>query len=236
MLPGVQQAISALLPKLPTLRAYIADTARGLGEMAQQAVAAFNSPTWRRFAAVIGSDTVPALQAMQEISLNTAEGLAGLMVALRPFNRPLGQGLVEMSKSFAVWAAQLDNNTGFQQFIGYVRDNAPKVLDLLGELATVAGHIVQAYAPIGGTVVSTLTALARVINAIPVPVLTALAGAFTAYSTAARIAAIRTSAMSGSMNVLAPMVESAHEVSEAQLTELKQRWREKYMSKSRAWP
>lgn len=200
MLPGVQRSIEQLLPYLPEFRGYVGRTAAAMGELfAETSRFLTTDPTWRRFISYLDQNTVPTLERLWRIGRNVSTGLVGLINAFEPFNEDIGGGLERLTDRFARWSATLDHNQGFQQFLAYVRDNGPKVVDLIDELTTFVGHFVQAAAPVGTTMVQAFTLLFRVLNSVPiedlealVEVVAALAGAIWAVNTAVRIWSLTT--------------------------------------------
>jgi phage-related protein len=60
--------------------------------------------------------------------------------------------LQEMMGRFKEWAKTLSENQQFQKFIGYIRDNAPTVVALIGNLAKMLVNFGIAVAPIGAKV------------------------------------------------------------------------------------
>ncbi|PRB01748.1 hypothetical protein [Microbacterium sp. MYb64] len=109
--------------------------------------------------------------------------LQGAITALHVLN-PLfvqGAGVVQdMANGFSSWAS----NGGLQRFADYAQSVLPQVIGTIGDLASAILHIAEATAPIGTVVLATLDGIANAINAIPVPVLTVMAGAAIAGYTA----------------------------------------------------
>ncbi|OZB79876.1 hypothetical protein, partial [Microbacterium sp. 13-71-7] len=92
-----------------------------------------------------------------------------------------GAGVVQdMASGFESWAS----NGGLQKFADYAQSVLPQVIGTVGDLAAAILHIAEATAPIGTAVLGVLDGLANAINAIPVPMLTAMAGAVIAGYTA----------------------------------------------------
>ncbi|MEU0078572.1 hypothetical protein ABZY58_11800 [Micromonospora tulbaghiae] len=175
LLPGVQASIENLLPYLPRFQGYMGRAANAVGGLFDQATKLMTTDaTWRRFWGYTDAQTVPTLERLYRITSNTATGLIGLFLAFTPFNDDIGGGLEKMTADFARWSASLDQNQGFQKMLGYIRENGPAVLDLLGQMIQFVVRFVEAAAPIGSAVVSTFDALFTVINLIPLPILQAL--------------------------------------------------------------
>ena len=104
------------------------------------------------------------------ISSNGVAGLLGLFRQLQPVMLSVDQGIVRASASFARWGT--DN--GARDFVAYLIEKLPSVENALGSLFGAAGHVVQAFSPLSGVVLSTVTAVSDVISAIPTPILSTL--------------------------------------------------------------
>lgn len=104
------------------------------------------------------------------ISSNGVAGLLGLFRQLQPVMLSVDQGIVRASASFARWGT----GNGARDFVAYLIEKLPSVENALGSLFTAAGHVVQAFSPWSGVVLSTVTAVSDVISAIPTPILSTL--------------------------------------------------------------
>jgi hypothetical protein len=184
LLPGVQEGIQVLLPYVGGLRTFIGGVSTELGTLARRGAETFTNPFWRQFFSYIGSQAVPTLDNLFQVSVNVAEGGARILQAFSPFERQVGGGIVSVSQKFLAFSQGLDHNQGFQKFVQYALTEGPHVVATIEELAKVGLHVAEAYAPVGSVVVSELRLLGQIINALPVPVITTLATAITAYKTA----------------------------------------------------
>ncbi|MFI7608780.1 hypothetical protein ACIBTV_27220 [Micromonospora sp. NPDC049366] len=175
LLPGVQASIENVLPYLPVFSRWLGEVAGAVGDMFAATTRFLTTDsTWREFFGYIGDEAVPTLQQLYLTGRNVATGLVGLIVALSPFNKNIGGGLVSLTERFAKWAATLRTNASFQQFLGYIQENGPRVVDLIGELVTFVGRFIVAAAPVGELVLRGFVAFTEALNAIPMSVLTTL--------------------------------------------------------------
>lgn len=173
LLPGLQEAITLALPYLPGLEKFIGKVAEKVGDLAVQSVKAFGGGTWQRFFQFIDQTATDSLQTLFEIGSNVAEGLVALYMALTPFNAQVGNGLVKMTADFAKWAKELDRSRGYQDFLAYVREQGPEVVELLINLGKAVVKIVEALGPLGAMMIDTVNLFAEFVDAIPEPLLTA---------------------------------------------------------------
>jgi len=103
-------------------------------------------------------------------------GLVAAFIALAPLARDADVYILALSNRFAA----MMSGPGVVAFGDYVRSVFPQVMQTITSLGDAVIHLVAALAPLGMGVLSVLQTFSSVIAAIPVPVLTALAGAATA--------------------------------------------------------
>lgn len=85
---------------------------------------------------------------------NLAAGFGELLMAFEPLAMSMSGGLVDLTAKFRAWAASLSGNPAFQNFLNYVKTNAPLVLSTIGNLWNFIVKLVQALAPLGTVVLS----------------------------------------------------------------------------------
>ncbi len=201
LLPGLQTGIENLLPYFPELQKFVGKVADGLGDMFVQASKVLTSPSWRRFFGFIDDNAVPIMDLLFKAGANVATGLLDIVTALTPLNKPIGEGLVSMTETFAQWAAGLRRNKDFQEFLDYVREAGPDVLDFIKEFGELALRLIDAFKFWGDLVINGLTLFAETVNDIDPTVLTIIATAVGAMSTAFLLLAIAVKGVRGAREV-----------------------------------
>jgi len=98
--------------------------------------------------------------------------ISGLRIA-KPLLVDAGVYIAKVGQDLLTWT----NGGRFQSFVNYAIAMLPRVAAALGQLATMLVNVVRASAPIGTVVLGVIRDLASVINAIPLPVLTAMIAA-----------------------------------------------------------
>ena len=174
LLPKLEQAITGLLPYLPEFEGFVSKIASTMGDLAIASVEALDSPVWQRFFRYVDTNAVPTMQMMWETGKNLTEGLVSLYLALSPFNEDIGTGLVNLSRDFATWAENLNRTQGYRDFLAYVQENGPRVVEFLGEVGELLIDVVKAAAPLGAVVLQAITWVVDALNSIPDGALTAL--------------------------------------------------------------
>ncbi|MEU1761311.1 hypothetical protein [Micromonospora sp. NPDC005652] len=178
LLPGVQASLENIMPFLPGFTDYVGRVSKSLGGLFEKTSDLLtNDPTWRRFFGYIDENTVPTLDRLWSIGEKVSTGLVGLFNAFTPFDEPVGQGLEDLAAKFERWATTLDQNKGFQSFLAYVREEGPRVAELLKQFGIFTLRFLEAAAPIGEVVVEVFIQLFEWLNMIPTDVLTVLIGA-----------------------------------------------------------
>lgn len=175
LLPGVEAGLRRLLTLMPMLRGVVSGVSDELGAMARQAGIALTSPWWQEFYATIAAQIVPALHTMGQVVGNVFTGLAGWFEALIPLGVTFGDGVLRMSQRWADFGRNARDNPQVRAFLGYVVQTMPTVNHLLGDLVTIAGHLVQGLAPLGGKVLSAVQGITHAIAQIPASTLAGIA-------------------------------------------------------------
>lgn len=94
---------------------------------------------------------------------NVMKGVMGLLVAFGPLSKDIESGLVKLTQRFAEWSAGLSNSKGFQKFIDYVKENGPKLLEIVGNVANIFKQLLIDLAPLGSEILSALQTFTRLI-------------------------------------------------------------------------
>lgn len=94
---------------------------------------------------------------------NVFHGIINLFKAFSSETGWVLNGLDNMSSKFRTWSETLSQNQSFQNFLAYIRQNAPMVKQLIGNIVDVFVQFVQAVAPIGSIVLSIAVKLTQMI-------------------------------------------------------------------------
>lgn len=196
LLPGLEQGIRGLLPFLPQLEKFVGQVSKALGEIFVDFVASMKEPIWQEFFGFLGRSAVPALKGMFEFAENVARGLAGIILGLSGFNGSVGQGMLQWSEDFARWGTTLDSNRGWKNFLAYIRESTPKVLNFFGNLWDFAKKFVIAAAPIGTVVVDAFAKVFEWLGKLDTETWTIIIAALGGFAAALLVVAAVTSAVS----------------------------------------
>ncbi|WP_433958765.1 hypothetical protein [Cytobacillus horneckiae] len=125
------------------------NTAQGFLKMsegfASWAAGLSKSEKFQSFVSYI-NENMPKIRAIFRDAL---AGVSYFFAAFGPLSADMMTGLQDMMAKFKEWSKGLSENQQFQKFIGYIRDNAPMAISLIGNIATFLVNLGIAIAPIG---------------------------------------------------------------------------------------
>lgn len=153
---GFSNALKMLQNLLKDMRPAIEGAAKAFDTLLKDASQALESPFWKKFFNFLGQQAQPDIMAFGKIIGNLGKGFAALLKAFNPMAQIMLKGLVKLSKKFSQWATHLQSTKGFHQFINYVKQNGPKLLKTLGNLAKTVKNILVDLAPLGAQLLTIL--------------------------------------------------------------------------------
>lgn len=112
----------------------------------------------------LGKNVGPAIRSFGTAFMNVMQGVINLIMAFGPISTDMQSGLVGLTQKFADWTAGLANSQGFKDFIAYVQANGPKLMAILGEVATLIGQVIKAMAPFGPVILDIVSGLLQFVN------------------------------------------------------------------------
>jgi hypothetical protein len=117
------------------------------------------SEQWTGFFDDLTEQAPRAIDGLGTSAVNVAGGLAGVIQAFLPYTDDLMTFLENATQGFEDWGQNLKGSPEFEQFIDYVKTNGPKVGELLGNVATFAGKILEVGGDLGPGVLDFLVTL-----------------------------------------------------------------------------
>ncbi len=207
MFPGVIDGLEELRDLAPQVEQIVAKVSGTLGDLVSDAGEGLAGPRFAEFFDFLEADAAPTLEQMGRTVGNIADGFAAMLVAFAPLSRDFSGGMLEMSRAFADWAHGLRDNESFQDFIDYIRENTPKVLDLIGQLVDTFLAIAEAAGPVGEVMIPLLSTVLGLVEALvssPLgPIFIAAAAAMSLYGRAVALASITTGGLASNVGKLA---------------------------------
>jgi hypothetical protein len=167
LFPGVEDGIRTFVDDLlPRVKVVVSEIAGAMGDLAREGSQALAGPRWEAFFEFLQNEARPTLVQMSRAIGNFTNGFANLLVAFGPMTEDFSRGLLKMSRSFAEWSANLDDNGSFQGFMDYIEDVTPRVLDLFESLVGATVSLVEAAGPVGEQMLPIFSKFLDIISAI----------------------------------------------------------------------
>ncbi|WP_214327841.1 hypothetical protein [Nonomuraea sediminis] len=165
--PSVTQALGGGLglmgQALPKISPLVTGTASAFVGLEKNAERALNGPFWTQFLQNLGVAAPQAVTGFGNSLLKVGTGVAGVIDAFLPFTPNVVNPIEHASEAFARWGQNLKNSPEFQQFLAYVKENAPEAWELVKNLAKALGNIGEAVIPLGVGSMSGLSLLAKLV-------------------------------------------------------------------------
>jgi phage-related protein len=147
------EGLKGIAGLLPSLAPIVQAAAGAFLFLERAALRALAGPFWQSFIKMIGSNLGPLLRDLGRSIGNVFSGIAALFMAFMPLTRDFTGGMVDMTQAFEDWAKGLAESQGFKNFVNYIRENTPLVLNLIGQIVLAFVAIIRAGAPLGEALV-----------------------------------------------------------------------------------
>ncbi|MBN6051316.1 hypothetical protein JYK22_05170 [Nonomuraea sp. RK-328] len=163
VIPALSGGLDLMSSTLPKISPLVAGTASSFVGLEKNAQAALNGPFWTQFLQNVGVAGPQAVTGLGNSFLNVATGLAGVVDAFLPFSGVVVGGVEDASRAFAEWGQQLKTSPEFQEFVQFVKENAPEAWELVKNLAAALGNVGEAVLPLGVGSMSGLNLMASIL-------------------------------------------------------------------------
>lgn len=187
-MPVATKGIQFMRDLLPTLTPFVKAASTAFSGMFDKLSAGIKGAGFKSWATDMSSAAGPALTNFITVIGNLGRGFGGLLQAFAPAAQGTTGGLVAMTDAFADWAQGLKGSEGFERFLESARNGA----GMLGNLGSALLNLAIALSPLFGATALLADGFARLIIALPTPVLTAIAAVLTTIGVAMKLWAIST--------------------------------------------
>lgn len=150
--PGFTEGLKDFETLAPALERIFNAVGGSAGGLFEGALDELSSDEWEPFLAFVEAEAPAALEKLGRTVGNLTKGLAELWMVTDPVSDDFMDGLLNASESFESWAEGVKETEGYREFIDYVRETGPQVLETVGSLANAVLQIGEAAAPLGGPV------------------------------------------------------------------------------------
>ncbi|HHC8713200.1 TPA: terminase [Staphylococcus aureus] len=100
------------------------------------------------------------LPKLGQIFGNVFSGIGNLMIAFGQNSSKIFDWLVKLTSQFRAWSEQVGQSQGFKDFISYVQENGPTIMQLIGNIVKALVAFGTAMAPIASKLLDFITNLA----------------------------------------------------------------------------
>lgn len=181
------QFLEGLLPKLTPI---VKDVAAEVDSFSRSLGEGTAGKVFREFGENVKTNGAGALRTFLDVGKNLVVGILGILNAFQPMSKEMTGGLENLTARFAEWGASLGKSQGFQTFMKTAQEAGPRLSEAFSAIASAMGDVVSAAGPLSGIGLTVLTIFARMVDAIPTPVLELLVPAILAVNTALKLYAI----------------------------------------------
>jgi hypothetical protein len=117
---------------------------------------------------LVNKDVAALSSRLGDIAGHVGPGFVSLFVRTQPLMQTFSSEIDKGAASFQHWA---QSSSSVSSFVSYAQRELPVVASTLTNLASTAGHAIQAFAPFGSTTLQGINLLSAGLNKIPVSVL-----------------------------------------------------------------
>ena len=170
-MPAFTKGLQLVRRLLPALTPFAKAGAQAFGEFVDEIDRATSGKGLQAFADSMAQVAGKNLKSFLFGLKNIAVGIGGVIRAFLPLSTTMSGGFEAGTAAFARWGQSLHNSEGFAEFIALAREGATT----LGQVTKAALNLLVALGPLIGVTTQVALVLARIINALPPDVLSAMA-------------------------------------------------------------
>ncbi|WP_422406975.1 hypothetical protein [Acinetobacter sp. HRXRD-152] len=149
-------SLKVLQSVLEGLKPAIQGTMEGISTLLGKVKESLGTPDMQKFFTWLGETAGPSIVSLGTVFGNVFMGIMNVLMAFTPLTKDVEGGLVSMSEQFLNWSKSIADSKGLQNFIDYVRTNAPIIMGIIGDLVQTLIGIGIAMAPVGEVMLSVL--------------------------------------------------------------------------------
>jgi hypothetical protein len=164
--PGFVEGLDHFEELAPVLERIFNTVGGAAGGLFEGALDELASEEWAPFLEFVETSAPAALTSLGQTVGNLTKGVAELFKAMSPLSSDFSGGLLQASERFEAWAEGVAQTEGYREFIDYVRETGPQVVETVGSLADAVLQIGEAAAPLGGPILQGLELVADTISTI----------------------------------------------------------------------
>lgn len=196
LLPGLGDALDTILDRGPQAGDILYNLGDATGDLARQAADALTSGDFDEFFDFLEREARPQLMKLGTTLGYVAKAGTETFMALDPLTDSFGDGLLNGAEKLAEAATRMNESDGARDFIAYVQETGPEVVETFLAIGNGLIKVGEAAAPLSGPVLDSIEGVADAIAAIadsPVgtPLVTLAVGAAALSRAVAVVTALR---------------------------------------------
>lgn len=166
VLGSLTDGMDVLKTLLSTIDPLVQTGAAAFGHFSREVNGLLNSGGWSDFvgdSAAMAEDILPHLGGSV---LNVAEGIGHLVRAFSGLGSDMAKGLEGITADFEQWSDKLAQSEGFHDFVSYVEQVGPEVVQTVKDIAGAIIAVGEAIGPLAGPSLKAIQALSNALKAI----------------------------------------------------------------------
>lgn len=141
------QSMSTLGSVLTRLRPLFEGATTAVQNLLNSLNASLDTPAVKEIFDYLNRTGGPMLETIGKAIGNFIKGIGSMFVAFEPLTKSTADGFLEMSESFATWAAGLSKSEKFQSFLDYIEENMPKIKSIFSDALAGITYFFTAFGP-----------------------------------------------------------------------------------------
>lgn len=166
MFPGLTEALPQLEKVAPLFERILRRSGMTGGDIIADAADSLDSKRWKPFLRFLAEEMPAAARSSSLIFGDLAHGASEMWMSLDPGNDRFLGWLEDVAAGFDGWASSAEGAEDIERILAYARQNGPAVADMFSAAAGAVSALVEAGAPLGGPLLTGLTSLLNVVEAI----------------------------------------------------------------------
>lgn len=166
VLPMLVQGFTLIEQVLGYLAPMVSTAATAVGKFLGDFANRLRDPVFQKFFTDVEKNLGTFVTDWLTGFLNIFEGFTALMDAFMPLGLKMSGGFVSMTQSFDTWAQHLSQSKGFHDFVAFVEKEGPILLNVLGQVVILIGHLFTAIGSnaAAGGLLTTLDHILKTLN------------------------------------------------------------------------
>ncbi|MGI5274876.1 NlpC/P60 family protein [Nonomuraea sp. CA-218870] len=177
ILPLFGRGLSLVQSLLPKVSPLVRGVSVAIGGLLREMQEGLKNPFWTNFIADITAAAPKAIFGLGKSFGNIATGIAGIIKAFLPFMPTVVGGIEAATAAFSKWGQGLSTSGGFHAFITYVQQNAPKVIEIVKNIAIAIGNLLSGLSGPGAGALDVIVSISQALAGLTPGELQAIAAA-----------------------------------------------------------